>query len=134
MNAHKLGSFVADFLEGFLGDAGPATTAAAGPAVIPMDSIRAAVREVIQPLIDAEDVAQTVNAPTADDLNLYTETMGQPQPADPIAEATLRRVTELHEREAQRARAEQMGVPDVYDPNDPESGKSWMAPHERSSA
>jgi hypothetical protein len=122
MNAHKLGSFFADFLEGFLGDGTEhAAAEPAMPAVIPMDSIRAAVREVIEPLIAADDATN----PTAEDLDRATEHMGVVEHGDPMAEAIRKRVADIHAAEEQRAREDD----NLFDVNMP-NGKPWMAPSE----
>lgn len=125
MNAHKLGRFVADFLGGFLDEriVDESAGVAPMPAVIPMDAIRQAVREVIEPLIAADEAA-----PPADELdNMFAD--ANPA-ADPMGEAIRQRVADIHAREDERQRADLADEPPAYfDANSP-NGKPWMAPAE----
>lgn len=139
MKARALGRFMSEFLEGLAGgkDA-PEKEEAASPAVIPLDVVREAVAptirqivlEMLQQAMAEEGPPPEQATPSGEQLDLIFRDAGRDGPVDPIAEATLRRVHDINERQARKdeeARA-QGGVPETYDPNDPGSGKPWTAP------
>lgn len=121
MKARSLGRFVAEFLEGFL-ETESAT--AQQPMVIPVEAItqtvKAAVHEMLDPLLAAEDQAQQLD-------------LGFPEveqaPLDPVTAMAMQRMAEAQARAA--AREEAMGRepdrPTQYDPNSPTGGAPWMS-------
>lgn len=116
-------AFGRGLMQGMIG--GNVTPAAAqAPMVIPMDSVRQAVREVLDPLIADEDAAPT---PQQLDMNFIDV---EREPIDPIAELTLQRVAEAQARAA--AREEAVGRESerqhAYDPDSPTSRTPWMTP------
>lgn len=128
MNAKALGRFVGEFLEGLAGQPEVTEGRTETPIVVPEDMVRKAVADFLAPMV--EQAAQEEPGPSGEQLDMMFDE-ARAQPHDPLAEATLRRVTEIREREAERERAAAMGerVPPAYDPNMPDSGMPWMAPN-----
>lgn len=94
------------------------------PPVIPMDSIKAAVREVLQPLIDEDEA----NSPTAPQLDLFTHGIENVAP-DEDAERIRYRVEEARRR-AEEAAQQDRARPGEYDPNQPNLS-TWTSPTEQ---
>lgn len=120
MKAKALGRFVADFIEGLIGDDAPA--AAPAPMVIPTDAVKQAVAEFLQPMIDAES-----DPPTGPQLDLFTHNIehAEPAPSDP-AEMIRQRVAEANALSEQR-RVEAEPPPGWVDPNMP-GNVGWAGP------
>lgn len=93
------------------------------PPVIPMDSIKAAVREVLQPLIEADEA----EAPTQQELDLYTHRIEDLAP-DEDAERIRYRVEEARLRREEAANREDARA-GQYDPNAP-NASPWTSPQQ----
>lgn len=93
------------------------------PAVIPMDSIKEAVRQVLEPLI-AEDEAKAP-PPTQAELDLFTHGI-EDLPADENAERIRQRVEEARLRREAEAGLNRVREGE-YDPNAPNLS-GWTSP------
>lgn len=93
------------------------------PPVIPMDSIKEAVRQVLEPLI-AEDEAKAP-APSQQELDLYTHGI-EDLPADENAERIRQRVEEARLRREAEAGLNRVREGE-YDPNAPNLS-GWTSP------
>lgn len=91
------------------------------PMVIPMDSVRLAVHEVLDPLLN-EDQA----APTAPQMDLFTSRIEDagPAPGD-VGEVTLQRLAAIRARDAARAAGE---IPDGYHDANLPGSTGWTSP------
>lgn len=90
------------------------------PPVIPMDSIKQAVRDVLEPLI-----AEDERPPTQQELDLYTHGIEDVAP-DGDAERIRLRVEEARQR-AEEAAEQDRVRPGTYDPNAPNLS-GWTTP------
>lgn len=90
------------------------------PPVIPMDNIRQAVREVLEPLI-----AEDERPPTGDQLDMFTHGIEDFAP-DGDAERIRLRVEEARQR-AEEAAEQDRVRPGEYDPNAP-NASPWTTP------
>lgn len=126
---------MSEFLDGMTSGKDPAEEAPVAPAVVPVEAIREAVtpmiKQIVVELLQAAmaDEGPSDAPPSGTQLDMMFEDAGREGSGDPIADATLRRVHEINERQAQKdLEARQNGaVPEMYDPNAPD-GKPWTAP------
>lgn len=105
------------------GSLSPTTAEPTTPPVIPMDSVRQAVREVLEPLI-AEDEAKAA-PPSQQELDLYTHGI-EDLPADENAERIRQRVEEARLRREAEAGLNRVQAGE-YDPNAPNLS-GWTSP------
>ena len=119
--AEAFGRGLAQGLTGGKNGGEDAPEAAPLPPVIPLDSIKEAVRQVLEPLI-AEDERPT---PTQQELDLYTHGI-EDVPPDEDAERIRLRVEEARLRREQEAGINQVR-PGEYDPNAPNLS-GWTSP------
>lgn len=119
--AQAFGRGLAEGLVGSKGNGDEPPETAPLPPVIPMDSIKEAVRQVLEPLI-AEDEAK---APTADQLDMFTHGIEDVEP-DENAERIRQRVEEARLRREAEAGLNRVREGE-YDPNAPNLS-GWTSP------